>query len=101
MGIVNLYQNFITYCSDELKEALLLFTEEKNYPIHVHCTQGKDRTGLVIFFILSICQVPEDLIISDYAKTQDGLAIVYDEMLEDVRRNGLSDEFMDASPKVK
>ncbi|KAI9300872.1 protein-tyrosine phosphatase-like protein [Cunninghamella echinulata] len=99
MGIINLYKNFITYCPNELKEALLLFTDETNYPIHVHCTQGKDRTGLVIFFILSICGVPEDLIINDYAKTKDGLSIVYDAMLEDLHRNGLDSSFMDASPK--
>lgn len=78
----------------------MVFTDPNNYPIEIHCTQGKDRTGMVSAFILSIAGVPEDIIVSDYAKTQKGLVPVYREMLEDVRRAGLSDDFAEAPPQV-
>lgn len=38
--------------------ALRLFTEEKNYPVLVHCIHGKDRTGLIIMLLLLLCDVP-------------------------------------------
>ncbi|KAI8086492.1 protein-tyrosine phosphatase-like protein [Halteromyces radiatus] len=100
LGLEILYQKFVTYCSTELRQALMVFTEPTNYPIHVQCSIGKDRTGLVIFLVLSICGVPEDVIVQDYAKTQVGLRPVYKELLDDIQRAGLSEQFLDASPKV-
>ncbi|KAI8073826.1 protein-tyrosine phosphatase-like protein [Gongronella butleri] len=98
-GLSALYRGTINYSGKELAQALMLFTDASMYPIHVHCTQGKDRTGIIVALLLSICGVPEDLIVLDYARTQAGLAPIYDTMLIEVKRNGLSDEFMDASPQ--
>ena len=100
MGIANLYKKLVTYCQDEVVQTLLIFTKRENYPIHVHCTQGKDRTGLVSCLLLSIAGAPDEVIIKDYAKTQAGLAPIRKEMLDDLRRVGLSDEFADAPPQV-
>ncbi|KAG1137211.1 hypothetical protein G6F37_008746 [Rhizopus arrhizus] len=99
MGVNQMYKEFAVYCQAEIKEALMVFTDPNNYPIEIHCTQGKDRTGMVSAFVLSIAGVPEDIIVSDYAKTQKGLVPVYREMLEDVRRAGLSDDFAEAPPQ--
>ncbi|KAI9489531.1 protein-tyrosine phosphatase-like protein [Zychaea mexicana] len=99
MGISNMYQKLVTYCQEELLQTLLIFTNPENYPIHVHCTQGKDRTGLVSCLLLSMAGAPEEVIVRDYAKTQAGLAPIRNEMLQDLRRVGLSDEFADAPPQ--
>ncbi|KAI9243660.1 protein-tyrosine phosphatase-like protein [Phascolomyces articulosus] len=96
MGIGNLYKKLVTYCQEEVVQTLMIFTKLENYPIHVHCTQGKDRTGLVSCLLLSIAGAPDEVIIKDYAKTQAGLAPIRKEMLHDLRRVGLSDEFADA-----
>lgn len=100
MGVKQMYKEFAVYCQEEIREALMVFADPKNYPIEIHCTQGKDRTGMVAAFVLCIARVPEDIIVNDYAKTQKGLAPVYKEMLEDVRRAGLSDDFAEAPPQV-
>ncbi|KAI9321398.1 protein-tyrosine phosphatase-like protein [Dichotomocladium elegans] len=99
MGIGNMYKKFLIYCQREILETLLIFTNPDNYPIQFHCTQGKDRTGLISCLLLSIAGVPEDIIVQDYAKTQDGLAPIRDEMLVDLQRVGLTDEFADALPQ--
>ncbi|RCH86562.1 hypothetical protein CU097_003884 [Rhizopus azygosporus] len=99
MGVKQMYKEFAVYCQEEIREALMVFADPKNYPIEIHCTQGKDRTGMVAAFVLCIARVPEDIIVNDYAKTQKGLAPVYKEMLEDVRRAGLSDDFAEAPPQ--
>ena len=35
----------------------------------IHCTAGKDRTGITTAFVLSILGVPEEVIIADYLLT--------------------------------
>jgi protein-tyrosine phosphatase len=37
------------------------------YPALVHCSAGKDRTGIVIALVLSVLGVPDELIAADYA----------------------------------
>lgn len=100
MGVNRMYKEFATYCQGEILEAMMVFADPKNYPIEIHCTQGKDRTGLVSALILKIAGVPEDVIVNDYAKTQKGLASIYDEMVEEVRKSGLSEDFAQAPPSV-
>ncbi|KAI8967163.1 protein-tyrosine phosphatase-like protein [Mycotypha africana] len=101
MGVNKMYKEFATYCKQEIREALMVFTDAQNYPIEIHCTQGKDRTGLVSALIMHIAGVPEDIIVRDYAKTQKGLAPIYQSMLEEVRQAGLSDDFAEAPPQVR
>jgi protein-tyrosine phosphatase len=40
--------------------------EPDNLPLLVHCTAGKDRTGLNIAFVLLALGVPQQVIIADY-----------------------------------
>ena len=42
-------------------------------PAVFHCAAGKDRTGLLAAFILSILGVSEEIISADYGKTADGM----------------------------
>lgn len=100
MGVGKMYREFATYCQAEMLAALMVFTNPDNYPIEVHCTQGKDRTGIVSAFIMTIAGVSQDVIVNDYTKTQKGLAPIYDAMLEEVRKSGLSEEFAQAPASV-
>ena len=38
-----------------------------NLPTLIHCTAGKDRTGVAVMLILSLLGVPEDVILADYS----------------------------------
>lgn len=40
--------------------------ENISFPIYVHCTSGKDRTGVITASVLKCFQVPDDLIIKEY-----------------------------------
>lgn len=49
-----------------------------NLPTLIHCTAGKDRTGVAVMLILSLLGVPEDVIIADYSLSN----LYYDHFLK-------------------
>lgn len=53
-------------------------TDPNSYPLLFHCTNGKDRTGILAALILMICGVPRDVVISDYTLTN----LTFDEAFE-------------------
>eukprot|EP01111_Echinosteliopsis_oligospora_P004245 TRINITY_DN1677_c0_g1_i1.p1 TRINITY_DN1677_c0_g1~~TRINITY_DN1677_c0_g1_i1.p1 ORF type:complete len:473 (-),score=149.33 TRINITY_DN1677_c0_g1_i1:70-1488(-) len=99
-GLIGLYKDFIDYCYNEIGEALKYLSDSKNYPILVHCTQGKDRTGLVIALALYVCRVPEANIIYDYVLTTPGLAPVKPIMIQAMAHDGLPPSFSDSPPEI-
>ena len=46
-----------------------LFAEADSHPIVLHCTAGKDRTGVSTAFLLTVLGVDRDLIEADYVLT--------------------------------
>lgn len=39
----------------------------------VHCTAGKDRTGVICALVLSLCGVANEVVAQEYALTEIGL----------------------------
>ncbi|MCS6802796.1 MAG: tyrosine-protein phosphatase [Chloroflexota bacterium] len=50
--------------------ATVLRTLIDSLPAVVHCTAGKDRTGIVIALVLSLAGVPDEIVAHDYALTR-------------------------------
>jgi hypothetical protein len=50
------------------------FDPEAKKPILVHCTAGKDRTGVLCALILSLCDVPDEAVAEEYGLTTQGMA---------------------------
>ena len=53
------------YCKPII-DAMEIIAEPENHPLLFHCGAGKDRTGLVAAFVLSVLGVAESDIITDY-----------------------------------
>ncbi len=51
------------------KKTFSLLSDEKNYPIYLHCVAGADRTGTVIAILKALLGVSEDDIALDYELT--------------------------------
>lgn len=96
-GLIGLAQDSLEHCTSEVKEVFDVLCEPDNYPILVHCTQGKDRTGLSIFLVLLLLDIPETIISSDYVLSEQGLADGKSARLEEIRSIGLPDEFAGCS----
>ncbi|KND02733.1 uncharacterized protein SPPG_01816 [Spizellomyces punctatus DAOM BR117] len=72
----------------------------ENYPVLVHCTQGKDRTGIVIALALSCANIPLEQILLDFSRSQKGLASQRDTMVKEMAKAGLDPSFSDAPENV-
>lgn len=59
----------------------------------VHCTQGKDRTGLVILLVLGVLGVKMEDIKRDYLLSIQGLEGDLEERREAIAQIGLPEEF--------
>lgn len=66
----------------------------------VHCTQGKDRTGLIITLVLLILDVPLEAIEHDYLLTNGALESEREERLVEMREIGLTDDWFDTAPDM-
>ncbi|KAF2212788.1 hypothetical protein CERZMDRAFT_41116 [Cercospora zeae-maydis SCOH1-5] len=96
-GLVGLAQDSLTYCKTEVKLVFDVLAKEKNYPLLVHCTQGKDRTGLVILLVLMLLGVEASAIERDYMLSQEGLAPDREERVKAITKVGFPAEFVDCA----
>jgi protein-tyrosine phosphatase len=66
-------------------------------PALVHCTAGKDRTGIVIAFTLAVIGVPDHVIAADYALSSMYLDAEQTPVIGQIRASsGLGDQLTDA-----
>ncbi|GAA3597340.1 hypothetical protein GCM10022198_21880 [Klugiella xanthotipulae] len=88
--LIEFYRALIDGFAEEYAAAVRLLSQAQNAPVLVHCTAGKDRTGIVIALALAAAGVDRDDIIDDYSLTQDNLAGEWlDRHLAMVTRMGL------------
>ena len=66
----------------------------------VHCTQGKDRTGLIVALVLMILDVPIAAIENDYVESEKGLEKFATTRLAEIARIGLTKEWGKVDQKM-
>ncbi len=63
------YLSFLETGSEAFRQIFTVLGEPSTYPVIVHCTSGKDRTGVVSAMTLELLGVPRTTIEADYAMT--------------------------------
>jgi protein-tyrosine phosphatase len=61
-----IYRYMIDECGDTIAGAIKVLSAADAFPALVHCSAGKDRTGVVVALILAVLGVPDDVIAADY-----------------------------------
>lgn len=92
-GLIGLGYDSLDHCGPEIAEALRACSQPSNLPILAHCTQGKDRTGLIISLILFLLHVPNEAISKDYVMSEKELLPEKEERMKEIRSIGLTEDF--------
>ncbi|RLK47677.1 tyrosine-protein phosphatase [Microbacterium telephonicum] len=67
----DMYRTILTEAPQAIVAAVA--TIARHAPVLVHCTVGKDRTGVTVALALAAAGVDEDEIVADYARTEAAL----------------------------
>ena len=80
-----IYREYAVDFRPEFSEIIKLAAEGSNLPILIHCTAGKDRTGLACGLIQLMLGVPLESVTQDYLLTNGRLHEFKDAMLNRLR----------------
>ncbi|NYE20933.1 tyrosine-protein phosphatase [Microbacterium immunditiarum] len=68
ISLDEMYRRLVDDSADRVVQVVRGIVSDQ--PVLVHCTVGKDRTGVVVALTLAAAGVDEDAVISDYARTE-------------------------------
>ncbi|KAH9878498.1 hypothetical protein IAQ61_001770 [Plenodomus lingam] len=100
LGLIGLAQSSLDVCTGEVRQVFDVLSDERNWPVLIHCTQGKDRTGLVVMLVLFLLGVGDEIIDDDYRLSESELAPEKEERLKEIASIGLSERFAVCPPDV-
>ena len=63
------YRSYLEVQADRFRDILAKLTQPNAAPALLHCTAGKDRTGIIVALILHLLGVNKDTIFEDYLLT--------------------------------
>jgi len=99
VGLIGLNQKILNYSGPNIVKILRLISHSHNHPIMIHCSSGKDRTGLICALILACCGVDDKTIVENYHLSDQYLDPIRDIIIEENRHKGLCDTF-DQTPRI-
>lgn len=67
ISLEELYRHLVTESGERIAEVARGILVEQ--PVLVHCTAGKDRTGVIVALLLEAAGVERDAVVADYART--------------------------------
>ena len=70
LGLVGMYKVTLEDSADQIGRCLREMITADSLPVLVHCTSGKDRTGILCALILNLCGFSDDDIVEDYHITE-------------------------------
>ncbi|KAF2098949.1 hypothetical protein NA57DRAFT_76182 [Rhizodiscina lignyota] len=97
-GLTGLAVDSIDACTKEVKQVFDVLSNPESYPVLVHCTQGKDRTGLVVMLVLQVLVLDVGSTKHDYMLSEAELAPEREERLKEIESIGLTEEFARCDP---
>ena len=100
MGLDGLATNSLDVCTREVKQVFDVLAAEENWPVLIHCTQGKDRTGLVVMLVLFLLNVDPSIVNKDYQLSESELVGEKEERMKEIQSIGLSERFAVCPPDV-
>ena len=67
--VADRYREMLESGSEMIAEALTVLCDPASYPALIHCTAGKDRTGVLAAIVLGLVDASDETILADYAES--------------------------------
>lgn len=80
---------------DNLAQFYRYLLDAARLPVMVHCSAGKDRTGVVVALLLLLLGVPENIVLADYSLTNDAydyIQTLSTDLIASLKRLGFRDD---------
>lgn len=97
-GLTGLGCDTLDASGGEVAAGLRAILAPGGLPLLVHCTQGKDRTGIMVALVLLACGVPAAAVQHDYHLTDEKLRSETGARLREIREMGLGDDWARTAP---
>ncbi|KAJ5172314.1 hypothetical protein N7492_004907 [Penicillium capsulatum] len=99
-GLTGLAQDTLDASTAEIRAVFERLARDECYPALVHCTQGKDRTGLIVLLTLLLAgeTVPTAAIVDDYVRSELELVPEFEERMREIRALGLGEDYTRCPP---
>lgn len=68
------YLHYLKVAGSQFARAFELFAKDDSYPMLVHCTAGKDRTGVLLALVLDVIGVSHEDIAADYGLSDESIS---------------------------
>ncbi|XP_064639650.1 uncharacterized protein LOC135495140 [Lineus longissimus] len=82
--LIGHYKNFVNGSQASIAASLKLLSQPGALPAIIVCQFGKDRTGLLVAFILTLMGKSREYVVWEYALSQEGMASQVDRMRVEV-----------------
>ena len=82
------YRDYATRYLPQLKALFQRISNPENLPVLIHCSAGKDRTGVVSSLIQLVLGVPFATVVDDYLKTNENLYAYKEDVFRRLSRLG-------------
>ncbi|KAF2084201.1 hypothetical protein K490DRAFT_49642 [Saccharata proteae CBS 121410] len=99
-GLCGIALDSLDVCGAEIKQCFEVLSRRESYPVMLHCTQGKDRTGIVTLLVLELLGVPESAIQADYLRSGVELKPERVSRLAELAEMGMGEDFADVDPEL-
>lgn len=77
-SMVETYRLYLKHCAPRIAAIVKAFANAPEGGVLIHCQVGKDRTGVTVALLLSLCDVPTETIVEDYALSEGYLRPLYE-----------------------
>jgi protein-tyrosine phosphatase len=85
--LLRLYQeSFIDENAHHIGDILTRLADAANRPALIHCSAGKDRTGITSALLLTVLGVPEETVVADYSLSNLAYGRIAEVMAPDLRQ---------------
>ncbi|WEV72501.1 tyrosine-protein phosphatase [Bifidobacterium sp. ESL0790] len=77
VDMAEMYHDIVFGSAEQIVLILRKLLQDDGHPMLIHCTAGKDRTGITSGILMSLLGVDDDMVVSCYAQSGDNLGAAF------------------------